>query len=74
MGTNSNATAKETNRVEIIDTPMCIPISLSKKFSEKRNGRNIITVVKVAATIERHTSFVPRLTESSARIPVPDNL
>ena len=73
MGMNSNATASETKRVEIIDTPICVPISLSKKLSEKRKGRKIITVVSVAATIERQTSFVPLVTDLPAESPVPES-
>ncbi len=59
IGINKRATTKDTSKVEIIDTPMCLPISPIKKFVENTKGRNTVTVVKVAAKIERHTSFVP---------------
>jgi len=59
IGMNNNATARETNKVEIIETPMCFPNNPMKKLVEKTNGRNTVTVVRVAAIIDLATSLVP---------------
>ena len=42
----------------------------SKKLSEKTNGRKTVTVVRVAARMERQTSRVPCVTERSGVLPV----
>ena len=72
MGTKSSATSNEIMSVEMIETPICEPMSLSRKLSEKRKGRKITTVVNVAATIDRHTSLVPWVTARSGRRPFPE--
>ncbi len=59
IGIKTNATANETNNVEIIETPMCFPINPIKKSVENTNGKNTVIVVKVAANIDLQTSFVP---------------
>ena len=58
--------------MEMIDTPICDPMSRSRKLSEKRKGRKMMTVVSVAAAMERHTSFVPWAADRSADMPVPE--
>jgi hypothetical protein len=36
---SKRATARETNRVDTIDTPIFLPMSLTRKLSEKINGK-----------------------------------
>ena len=47
-----------------------VPDQFYQELSEKTNGRNTVMVVRVAATMERHTSFVPCVTERFGRIAV----
>ena len=68
IGTKSNATTNETNKVEMIDTPMCFPNKLMKKLVEKTKGKNTVIVVSVAAKIERQTSLVPCKTALSGSV------
>ena len=71
IGMTSIATASEARRVVTIDTPIFLITSLIRKFDEKIKGRNTITVVRVDAKIDRHTSVVPCFTESSLLLPEP---
>ena len=58
-GISRSATTSETRRVEIMETPICLPIRPMKKFSENTKGRKTVMVVSVAASIDRQTSLVP---------------
>lgn len=42
-----------------------VPDQFYQEIIRKTNGRNTVMVVRVAATMERHTSFVPCVTERS---------
>jgi len=59
IGINNNATTNDTSNVEMIETPMFLPIKPIKKSVEKTKGKNTVMVVKVAAKIDFQTSFVP---------------
>ena len=77
MGISRSETNRDTVRVEIMDTPMCLAKSLTRKSEEKINGINTAMVVAVAATMARHTSPVPRITDSAglyAQTPEPVNI
>ena len=63
------ATKREIVRVEMIETPIWCPMSLIRKLSEKTKGRKTVTVVSVAARIERQTSRVPCVTDCSGLLP-----
>ena len=69
MGMKSKATAREIKSVEMIETPMFLPIIFTMKFPEKINGRKTIMVVRVPANIDLQTSLVPCLTEVPGSLP-----
>ncbi len=69
MGIRSRETIRDTARVEMIDTPICLASSLIRKSDEKTKGINTAMVVPVAATMERHTSPVPFTTASAGFTP-----
>ncbi len=71
MGTKSSATTSETSNVDTMEMPIFLPSNSIIKFEEKRKGRKTVTVVSVDATMDRHTSFVPRVTDSSGPFPIP---
>ncbi len=61
----SNATISEMINVEIMDVPMWFPSSSTIGSAEKIKGRKTVTVVSVAARMDRHTSVVPWVTALS---------
>ena len=73
IGMSNRATISESSKVVMMDTPMCSPMSFSRKSSENRKGRNTVMVVSVAAMIALVTSLVPRMAASSLLTPIARN-
>jgi hypothetical protein len=69
IGISIRATRSDTDRVEIIETPIFFPIIFTMKLSEKINGIKTITVVSVDANIDLQISVVPCLTAVSLLFP-----
>jgi hypothetical protein len=59
------AITREIVKVEIIETPIFLPIILTMKLSEKIKGEKTISVVRVDAKTDLHTSEVPCFTDCS---------
>ncbi len=69
MGIRSRDTKSDTLKVETIDTPICLARSFTRNSDEKIKGINTAMVVPVAATMDLHTSPVPRTTASDGLTP-----